>query len=116
MQFLHHSPLQDCLEPFAATLYSLFQKMAKDTLVRMSIVEFEKVANFCSMEINLSLDQDIELYKSMALNLIVDQGIVDQMKVLFELKIMNANQCIKCNYMICKEELGSLINLHKLLS
>lgn len=59
--------------------------MARDTLVRMSIVEFEKVANFCSMEINLSLDQDIELYKSMVLNLIADQGIVDQMKVLFEL-------------------------------
>lgn len=59
--------------------------MAKDTSVRMSIVEFEKVANFCSMEINLSLDQDIELYKSMVLNLIADQGIVDQMKVLFEL-------------------------------
>ena len=42
LQVLHYSPPPDFLaiskEPFAATLYSLFQKMVKDTLVPKSIV------------------------------------------------------------------------------
>ena len=92
LQVLHYSLLPDCLavskEPFAATLYSLFQNMAKDTLVPMSIVKLEKVTNVCSMEMNLSLHQDIdELYKNVVLNFIADQTIADQMKALFELKI-----------------------------
>ena len=116
LQVLHYSPLPDCLvvskEPFAATLYSLFQNMAKDTSVPMSIVEPEKVTNACSMEMNLSLHQDIdELYKNIVLNLIEDQSIANQMKALFELKIMNVNRCIKCNYLNCNKELGSSINL-----
>ena len=86
--------------------------MAKDTSIPMSIVELEKVTNACSMEMNFSLHQDIdELYKNIVLNLIADQSIADQMKALFELKIMNVNRCIKCNYMNCNEELGSSINL-----
>ena len=61
---------------------------------------------------NLSSHQDIdELYKNIALNLVADQSIADQMKALFELKIMNVNRCIKCNYMNCNQELGSSINL-----
>ena len=116
LQVLRYSPLPDCLavskEPFAATLYSLFQNMAKDTSVPMSIVELEKVTNACSMEMNLPLHQDIdELYKNIVLNLIADQIIADQMKALFELKIMNVNHYIKCNYMNCNEELVSSINL-----
>ena len=92
LQVLHYSPLPDCLavskEPFAATLYSLFQNMAKDTSVPMSIVKLEKVTNVCSLEMNLSLHQDIdELYKNVVLNLIANQTIADQMKALFELKI-----------------------------
>lgn len=51
LQALHYSSLPDCLtiskEPFAATLYFLFQTMAKDILVPMSIVELEKVTNTC---------------------------------------------------------------------
>ena len=116
LQVLHYSPLLGCLavsrKPFAAKLYSLFQNMAKDTLVSMSIVELVKVTNACSMEMNLSLHQDTdELYKNIILNLIADQSFVDQMKTLFELKIINVNRCIKCNYMNCNEELGNSINL-----
>ena len=116
LQVLQYSPLPYCLavskEPFTATLYSLFQNMAKDTSVPMSIVELEKVTIACSMEMHLPLHQDIdELYKNIVLNLIADQSIADQMKALFELKIMNVNRCIKYNYMNCNEELGSSINL-----
>ena len=65
---------------------------------------------------NLSSHQDIdELYKNIALNLIADQSIADQMKALFELKIMNVNHCIKFNYMNCNEDLGSSINLPLIL-
>ena len=64
--------------------------MAKDTLVPMSIVDHQDID---------------ELYKNIALNVIADQSIADQMKALFELKIMNVNRCIKCNYMNCNEEL-----------
>ena len=85
--------------------------MAKDTLVPMSIVELEKVANACSMKMNLSLYQDTDEYKNIILNLIADQSFADQMKALFELKIINVNRCIKCNYINCNEELGSSINL-----
>ena len=86
--------------------------MAKDTSVPMSIVEFEKVTNVCSIQMNLSLHQDIdELYKNIVLTLIADQNIPDQMKALFELKIINVNRCIKCNYMNCNEELECSINL-----
>ena len=72
--------------------------MAKHTSVPMSIKELEKVTNACSMEMNFSLHQDIdELYKNIVLNLIADQCIADQVKALFELKIMNVNRYIKCN-------------------
>ena len=102
LQGLHYSPLPDCLavskEPFAATLYS--------------IVELEKVTNACSMEMNFLIAPSIdELYKNIVLNLIADQSIADQMKALFELKMINFNCCIKCNYMNCNEELGSSVNL-----
>ena len=61
-----------------------------------------------SVEMNLSVHQNIdELYKNIVLNLIADQSTADQMKVLFELKIMNVNCCIKWSYMSCNEELGS---------
>ena len=91
--------------------------MAQDTSVPMSIVELEKVTNACSMERNFSLHKEIdELYKNIVLNLIADQSIADQMKALFELKIMNVNRCIKCNYMNCNKELGSSINLPILLT
>ena len=120
LKVLHHSQLPGCLtvsrKPFAATLYSLFQNMAKDTSEPMSIVELEKVTNACSMEMNLSLHKDIdELHKNIILNLRADQSIADQMKALFELKIINVNRCIECNYMNCNEKLGSSINLPILL-
>ena len=120
LQVLHYSPLPGCLavsrKPFAAKLYSLFQNMAKDTLVSMSIVELEKVTNACSTEMNLSLHQDTdELHKNIILNLIADQSFAYQMKALFELKIINVNRCIECNYMNCNEKLGSSINLPILL-
>ena len=80
LQVLHYSPLPDCLavskKSFAETLYSLFQNITKDTSVPMSIVELEKVTNACSMEMNLSLHQDIdELHKNIVLNLIADQSM-----------------------------------------
>ena len=72
--------------------------MAEYTLVPMSMVELENVANAYSMEMSLSLHQDRdELYKNIVVNLIADQSIADQMKTVFELKITNIKQCIKCN-------------------
>ena len=116
LHVLHYSPLPYCLavskEPFAATLYSLFQNMAKDTSVLLSIAELEKVTNACSMEMNLSLHQDIdELYENIVLNLIADQSIADQMKALFELKIINVFTGMQLHYRNCNKELGSSINL-----
>ena len=53
-QVLHYSPLPDCLavtkKPFTVTIFSLFENTVIDTLVTLSIVELEKVTNFCSVE------------------------------------------------------------------
>ena len=74
----------------------------------LGILEYLCQSQNLSVEMNLSVHQDIdELYKNIVLNLIADQSTADQMKVLFELKIMNVNCCIKWSYMSCNEELGS---------
>ena len=80
-------------------MYSLFQNMANDTVVPISIVELD------------------ELYKNIVLNLIEDQSITNQTKTLFELKVMNVIWCINYSYMNCNKELEvPLIYLYLLLA